>query len=136
MSDHDVDLSSIRGDWYFHMNYLLNAVEKTQKHQMRVWRKVKAAQLADGSLPEDANDLIDEFTEAVRMTHSFMDDFAILRETRPPKKKAKKKARKKAKKKARKKVAKKASKKVSKKTKKKAAKKATKKKATKKKARR
>jgi len=118
MSDQEVDLSQIRGDWYFHFKYLINAVEQTQKHQMKVWRKLKAALDKDGILPADQVELIEQFTEGVRMTHSFMDDFDILESTRPAKKKAKKKAaKKKAKKKATRKKAKKktAKKKVAKK---------------------
>jgi len=123
MSEHDVDLSSIRGDWNFHFNYLMNAVEKTQKYQMKLWRQINAARDAKGILPAEKNELIAEYLEAVRMTHSFTDDFIMMLEQRPAKA-AKKKTKKKATKKAKKKVAKKASKKASKKVNKKAKKKA------------
>lgn len=33
-----VDLSQIRGDWKFHMDYLQNAVEQTLKRQRRYWQ--------------------------------------------------------------------------------------------------
>ncbi len=130
MSDQEVDLSSIRGDWYFHMNYLINALEQTQKFQMKLWRKIKASRDVDGIPPVEQDELIGEFIEAVRMTNSFMDDLIMMAEQRPKKskKKTKKKAAKKkaTKKKAKKKVAKK--KVAKKKTKKKAKKKTTRKK--------
>ena len=124
MSDQDVDFSSIRGDWFFHMNYLINAVEQTQKLQNKLWRQVKAARDEKGAVPVAEDHLMEEFIEAVRMTHSFMDDLIMMREQRPAKASKKKASKKKAsKKKASKKKAskKKASKKKA--SKKKAAKK-------------
>jgi len=32
-----VDLSQIRGDWKFHMDYVQNAIEQTLKRQVKVW---------------------------------------------------------------------------------------------------
>lgn len=32
-----VDLSQIRGDWKFHMDYLQNAIEQTLKRQQKYW---------------------------------------------------------------------------------------------------
>ena len=123
MSDQDVDFSSIRGDWFFHMNYLINAVEQTQKLQNKLWRQVKAARDEKGAVPVAEDHLMEEFIEAVRMTHSFMDDLIMMREQRPTKasKPAKKKANKK--KVAKKASAKKAVKNTAKKAKKKTAKK-------------
>jgi len=124
VSDQDVDFSSIRGDWFFHMNYLINAVEQTQKLQQKLWRQVKAARDETGAVPVAQDHLVEEFIEAVRMTHSFMDDLIMMREQRPAKASKKKASKKKAgKKKASKKKAskKKASKKKA--SKKKAAKK-------------
>ena len=42
MSDAGVDLSQIRGDWKFHMNYVTNAVTQTLKRQDRLWRELDA----------------------------------------------------------------------------------------------
>lgn len=123
MSDQDVDFSSIRGDWFFHMNYLINAVEQTQKLQNKLWRQVKAARDEKGAVPIAEDHLMEEFIEAVRMTHSFMDDLIMMREQRPTK--ASKPAKKKASKKkvVKKTSAKKAVKNTAKKAKKKTAKK-------------
>lgn len=33
-----VDLSQIRGDWKFHMDYLQNAIEQTLKRQQKYWQ--------------------------------------------------------------------------------------------------
>jgi hypothetical protein len=107
VSDQEVDFSQIRGDWFFHMNYLINALEQTQKYQSKLWRQIKAARDADGVVPVAQDELLAEFIEAVRMTNSFMDDLIMMREQRPAKakkasgeKKSKKKAKKKAKNKA------------------------------------
>lgn len=37
MSEQGVDLSQIRGDFYFHMNYLSNAITQTMKRQVSSW---------------------------------------------------------------------------------------------------
>ena len=37
MSEEQVDLSQIRGDWYFHMNYVTNAITNTLKRQKSLW---------------------------------------------------------------------------------------------------
>ncbi len=37
MSEGGVDLSQIRGDWKFHMDYLTNAVAQTMSRQMKSW---------------------------------------------------------------------------------------------------
>ena len=35
-----VDLSQIRGDWKFHMDYVQNAIEQTLKRQVKVWAEL------------------------------------------------------------------------------------------------
>ena len=37
MSESGVDLSQIRGDWKFHMDYVQNAVDQTLKRQVKNW---------------------------------------------------------------------------------------------------
>lgn len=37
MSEGEVDLSQIRGDWKFHMDYVQNAVDQTLKRQLKYW---------------------------------------------------------------------------------------------------
>ena len=37
MSEDGVDLSQIRGDWKFHMDFLQNAVEQTLKREAKSW---------------------------------------------------------------------------------------------------
>ena len=37
MSEGSVDLSQIRGDWKFHMDYLQNAIDQTMKRQAQCW---------------------------------------------------------------------------------------------------
>ncbi len=49
-----VDLSQIRGDWKFHMDYLQNAIEQTLKRQQKYW----------GELSDDAG-----IDESVRQQH-------------------------------------------------------------------
>jgi hypothetical protein len=62
MSEQGVDLSQIRGDWKFHMDYLTNAVTQTIKRQMNYWdelsTKVKNPAL-EGAVRKQA-DLWDE----------------------------------------------------------------------------
>jgi hypothetical protein len=40
MSEEGVDLSQIRGDWKFHMDYVTNAVTQTLKRQMSYWAEL------------------------------------------------------------------------------------------------
>jgi len=42
MSEGQVDLSQIRGDWKFHMNYVTNAITQTLKRQKRLWDELDA----------------------------------------------------------------------------------------------
>jgi len=54
-----VDLSQIRGDWKFHMDYLQNAIERTLERQGKYWGKL------------DNNDEIDA---NVKQTHSLWEE--------------------------------------------------------------
>ena len=119
MSETEVDLSQIRGDWDFHARYVTNAMEQTLKRQTRLWKELKAASKKQGQVPVDGQ-LMEDFVEACRQTRALTDDFWLLAETRTTAT-AKKKPAKKAKKKAAKKA-------VARKTKKKAAKKTARKK--------
>jgi hypothetical protein len=40
MSEAGADLSQIRGDWKFHMDYLTNAINHTMDRQMKLWTKL------------------------------------------------------------------------------------------------
>ena len=48
MSEQGADLSQIRGDWYFHMNFLANAITQTMKRQVSSWADLKAEVSDDG----------------------------------------------------------------------------------------
>ena len=48
MSEQGVDLSQIRGDWKFHMNYLTNAVTQTLKRQLKYWGELSASAINAG----------------------------------------------------------------------------------------
>ena len=120
MSNDEVDLSQIRGDWDFHSRYVTNAMEQTLKRVNKYWRELKKAPGKKGQVPV-SGELMEEFIEAVMQARSLTEDYRILEDCKPgTKKKAKKKTKKKAKKKAKKKTKKKATKKSKKKTKKKA----------------
>ena len=54
MSEQGVDLSQIRGDWYFHMRYVANAITQTMKRQVSSWNDLKS-QTPDDSLEEAVN---------------------------------------------------------------------------------
>jgi hypothetical protein len=43
MSEQGVDLSQIRGDWKFHIDYLTNAINWTMKRQMELWGQLSAS---------------------------------------------------------------------------------------------
>jgi hypothetical protein len=51
MSEQGVDLSQIRGDWYFHMNYVSNAITQTMKRQLSSWADLKTA-VSDDSIDQ------------------------------------------------------------------------------------
>ena len=40
MSEGEVDLSQIRGDWKFHIDYIQNAIEKTLIRQRKYWAEL------------------------------------------------------------------------------------------------
>ena len=40
MSEGEVDLSQIRGDWKFHMDYVQNATDQTLKRQLKYWNEL------------------------------------------------------------------------------------------------
>ncbi|NIM70363.1 MAG: hypothetical protein GTN86_07335 [Xanthomonadales bacterium] len=42
MSESQVDLSVIRGDWYYHMGYVTNAMNRTLDRAQRLWSEVAA----------------------------------------------------------------------------------------------
>ncbi len=68
MSEQGVDLSQIRGDWKFHMDYLTNAVTQTMKRQLKDWGELSAG--ANNAGIEEAmtrqKALWDELTEKDR----------------------------------------------------------------------
>jgi hypothetical protein len=41
MMEAQIDLSQIRGDWYFHMNYVINGINQTLKRALKLWDEVK-----------------------------------------------------------------------------------------------
>lgn len=124
MSDKKVDLSQIRGDWYFHSRYVAHAMDQTMKRANKLWGQLKKKAPRKGEVAVDGQ-LTEDFIEAIYQAKGITDDFFILAECKPAKKKRKKK--KKAKRKAKKKARKKAKRKVKKKAKKKIRKKAKKK---------
>jgi hypothetical protein len=48
MSEGGVDLSQIRGDWKFHMDYLTNAITQTMKRQLSLWSQLKSQAADEG----------------------------------------------------------------------------------------
>lgn len=95
MSEGQVDLSQIRGDWYFHINYLTNAITQTLKRQKRVWEALDSnlrspdvdeavqqqqklwQQLLDGSDEKGviplADQLLSDFIDACRSSRPVCD---------------------------------------------------------------
>jgi len=51
MSEQGADLSQIRGDWHFHMNYLANAITQTIKRQASSWVDLKT-EVSDDSIDQ------------------------------------------------------------------------------------
>lgn len=101
MSSDKVDLSQIRGDWDFHSRYVTNAMDQTLKRVNKYWKQLKKASKKKDQVPVDG-ELMDEFIEACMQARGMTDDFLVLSECKPTRKKAKKKkaVKKKAKKKA------------------------------------
>lgn len=86
MTDKPVDLGEIRGDWDFHSRYAANAMEQTLKRVNKLWRSLKRAAPAAGQVPVSGA-VMDEFIEACRQTRALCDDFPLLEEARPLKRK-------------------------------------------------
>jgi hypothetical protein len=67
MSEGGPDLSQIRGDWKFHMDYLTNAITQTMKRQMTSWDELpgnaKVPEIEKAVIHQKA--LWDELTENV-----------------------------------------------------------------------
>jgi hypothetical protein len=82
MSDKQVDLGQIRGDWDFHARYVAKAMEQTLKRVNKVWRALKADAPASGQVPV-GGEAMAEFIEACRQTRALCDDFQLLNEVRP-----------------------------------------------------
>jgi hypothetical protein len=100
MSEQQVDLGAIRGDWEFHARYVTNSLEQTLKRLHKNWRGLKKQSIAAGVVPM-AGELMDEFIEACRQTRALCDDVILMRQTQPAKSKAHKAARRPAARKAR-----------------------------------
>ncbi|MEZ5562693.1 MAG: hypothetical protein R3F27_07060 [Gammaproteobacteria bacterium] len=86
MTEKAVDLGEIRGDWDFHSRYAANAMEQTLKRVNKLWRSLKRAAPADGQVPV-SGPVMDEFIEACSQTRALCDDFPLLEEARPLKRK-------------------------------------------------
>jgi len=54
MSESGVDLSQIRGDWKFHMDYLQNAIEQTMQRQEKYWSELGGDEEIDNAVAEQA----------------------------------------------------------------------------------
>jgi hypothetical protein len=97
MSEQGVDLSQIRGDWKFHIDYLINAVTQTLKRQMgnwvelservdnaaidasvkrqvAIWDELLATANEKGTIPTADSNLI-EFIDVCRKGKSLCDGF-------------------------------------------------------------
>ena len=99
MSEPQVDLGAIAGDWDFHARYVTNSMDQTLKRLHKTWRALKARSPSAGQVPMDGA-LMEEFIEACRQTRALTDDILLMQDTRPVKR-AKSAARRPGKKKAR-----------------------------------
>ena len=99
MSEPQVDLGAIAGDWDFHARYVTNSMDQTLKRLHKIWRALKARSPSAGQVPMDGA-LMEEFIEACRQTRALTDDILLMQDTRPVKR-AKSAARRPGKKKAR-----------------------------------
>jgi hypothetical protein len=54
MSEGAVDLSQIRGDWKFHMDYLQNAIDQTMKRQVQRWGDLGDDEEIDNAVAEQS----------------------------------------------------------------------------------
>jgi len=93
MSETQVDLSQIRGDWNFHINYLNNAVQQTLKRANALWPRI-AEQAGDGAVGDlleqqtalwrELNDQLDE-KGALPVTSDLLDRFVeVTQQTKAP----------------------------------------------------
>jgi hypothetical protein len=100
MSEPQVDLGAIAGDWDFHARYVTNSMEQTLKRLHKTWRALKAKSPSAGQVPMEGA-LMEEFIEACRQTRALTDDILLMQETKPAVKRSKAAARRPARKKAR-----------------------------------
>ena len=65
MSGPQVDLSQIRGDWYFHMNYLINGINRTLERAQKLWQDVGGEAGAEevGKLLQQQTDIWAQLTD-------------------------------------------------------------------------
>ena len=84
MSEPQVDLGAIAGDWDFHARYVTNSMDQTLKRLHKTWRALKAKSPAAGQVPMDGA-LMEEFIETCRQTRALTDDILLMQETRPVK---------------------------------------------------
>jgi hypothetical protein len=54
MSEGKVDLSQIRGDWKFHMDYVQNATDQTMKRQLKYWGELSNDAGIDADISQQA----------------------------------------------------------------------------------
>jgi hypothetical protein len=54
MSEGAVDLSQIRGDWKFHMDYLQNAIDRTMQRQVQRWGDLGDDEEIDNAVAEQS----------------------------------------------------------------------------------
>jgi hypothetical protein len=101
MTERQVDLSQIRGDWHFHINYLANAIDATirrsltlwdavqgeadaehvgqlVKRQAEIWGQVTADRDSQGTIKTDGS-LLDEFMEVCRSTKEPCDALEVAK---------------------------------------------------------
>lgn len=101
MTQPQVDLSQIRGDWHFHINYLTNAIDATirrslklcdavqgeggvdeigelVKRQAEIWGQVTADRGSQGAIKTDGG-LLDEFIEVCRSTKEPCDALEVAK---------------------------------------------------------
>lgn len=101
MTEPQVDLSQIRGDWSFHINYLTNAIDATirrsltlwdavqgeadaaqvgklVKRQAEIWGRVTADRDSNGAI-KTGSSLLDEFMEVCRSTKEPCDALEVAK---------------------------------------------------------
>jgi hypothetical protein len=85
VSEPEVDLSQIRGDWDFHSRYVTNAMEKTLRRLNKEWKALKKASRKKGQVPVDGQ-LMEDFIESVYQARGITDDYHILADCKPKEK--------------------------------------------------